>query len=203
MAIVTNWFATDDKPGVDLNNVQTSVDVNTAPETPLPRFALGDRVQGQFGSEWCFVVASATVSAFNMITINRNYGAVNLTSAQAVSNCYVYGNAQFQPRGGVTTGNANGGVANPGDNFWALMKWAQGARLNITASVSVAFGAKLYISPTIPGFLTTSATLGQMIGVSPVVSASGGGDVTVVEAACYTYPFLGILISVPPVSLTA
>ena len=122
MAIETTWYVMDGKAGANLNAVITSVTVTNNPSQPeypgLPH-QLGDRVQGNNGSEWMFVQASTTVTAFNFVVIDRNYAANNATTANAVSGVYAFGFAEFQPLGGVTAGNANGGVANAGDCFWA------------------------------------------------------------------------------------
>jgi hypothetical protein len=141
-------------------------------------------------------VASTTVTAFNYVVVDRNYLANNATSTLIASNVYTYGFAEFQPLNGVTAGSASGGVANPGDCFWALIKVAHSARVNVTASVSVAAGAALYISPSIPGFLTTSATASRINGIVVPVSASGGGDITVTEVGMFTYVTPAVNISV-------
>lgn len=210
MTITTRFYVMDAKLGVDLNKVITSVTATSSPSQPeypgVPH-NLGDRVQGNNGSEWMFVQASATVSAFNAVQIGVGFKAANwvFVTVSNTSAQYVYGIAEFQPRGGVTVGNANGGVANAGEFFWALMKANGGVRVNLTSSVSVAPGAKLYNSPSTPGWLTTSATLAQVVG--PVVQASvAGADNGVpaaMEIALFTYPFPGAIVSVLAASLTA
>lgn len=210
MTIRTSWYTMDNKIGVDLNRIYSSVTITanpSQPEYPGVPHSLGDRVQGNGGSEWMFVQASATVSAFNAIQIGIGFKATNwaFVSVSNTSAQYVYGFAQFQPRGGVTVGNATGGVANTGDFFWALIKANGGVRANLTSSVSVAPGAKLYNSNSTPGWLTTSATLAQVVG--PVVQASvAGADNGVpaaMEIALFTYPFPGAIVSVLAASLTA
>lgn len=209
MAIETVWYTMDSKAGVNLNAVITSVTVTnnpTQPEYPGLPHNLGDRVQGNNGSEWLFVVASTTVTAFNFVTIDRNYAANNATTATAVSGVYAFGIAEFQTVGGVTAGNANGGVANAGDAFWALIKHAQSARVNVTASVSTSPGAKLYVSGSIPGFLTTSTTTStastlQIVGIACAVSATGSGDITVQEIVGYSYPYHAALVSAQAASV--
>lgn len=198
MTINTSWYTMDNKAGVNLNTVVTSVDNTTAPnpDNPAPPALPGDRVQGNDGSEWLFVRASATVTAFNAVVINSNFRAQNMTSALVASNLYALGIAQFQPLNNVTAGNANGGVCNTDDYFWAMIKCAQNARINVTASVSVAAGAQLWISPTIPGFFTTSVSTGaRMQGIVVPVSASGGGDITITEIGMWTYMLPQVLTS--------
>lgn len=206
MTIETNWYVMDGKLGVDLNSIVTSVTQGVSPaqpEYPGPPAQLGDRVQGNNGSEWMFVIASATISAFNYIAINKNFGALNATSAVFASGIYVPGFAQFRIPVSITVGNANGGVANAGDFFWALIKANQNFRMNFTGSVSAQPGIKLYISGATPGWITSSATLGQIVGLeltTTIVGADNGAP-SAAEGAMYTYPFLGALVSVPAVSV--
>jgi hypothetical protein len=199
MTIETSWFTMDNKLGIDLNRIYTSVTATANPSQPeypgIPH-TLGDRVQGNNGSEWVFVQASATVTAYNALAIDTNFKVAALTSTLISSGTYTYGFAQFKPRGGVTAGNASGGVANAGDFFWALVKVNHQARLNVTASVSVAGGAALYISPALPGFLTTSATASRLNGIVIPVSASGGGDITITEFGMFTYLTPAVNVSV-------
>jgi hypothetical protein len=208
MAINVNWYVMDGKLGVNLNKVVTSVTVTSNPSQPeypgIPH-NLGDRVQGNNGSEWMFVQASATVTAFNMVQIGRGFKAQNLVYATAasLSALFVYGVAQFQLYGSASVGAAVGGVANAGDFFWALMKANGGARVNLSSSVSVAPGAALYMHATIPGFLTTSVTASngivEVVGIVPQASASGAdtGVPGAMEVAMFTYPFPGGIVSVP------
>ena len=211
MTINTNWYTMDNKVGVDLNNVITSVDSTTAPNPDVPAAPhnLGDRVQGNDGSEWLFVRASATVSAFNVIAVNSNFRAINMTTALMASNLYHPAIAQFQPRGGVTYGNASGGVANTDDFFWALVKCAQNARVNIAVSATVAPGAALYISGASPGHVTTSAGTsaapggGRINGMFPVASVDGTSitaGVGSVEVGMFSYILPGVLVSVLPLT---
>lgn len=207
MAIRTKWFTMDGKEGVDLNNIITSQNYSATPSDPSypqPGMNLGDRVQGNNGSEWMFVIASATVTAFNFLAIDRNFGAVDGTSTVNASNVYTFG--VFECQGLVSTDGSLGN-AQPGDCFWAMMKVAQGARVNVVPSVSLSPGAKLYISPDLPGFLTTSATLSQIVGIFTAVSVTSGTSLSLLqtpaEVGMFTYPFPGILVSLPPVSTTA
>jgi hypothetical protein len=165
MTIVTNWYTMDGKEGVDLNNVQTSITITTDPSVPGPRAKLGDRVQGNNGSEWMFVIAGVTVTAFNLVAITPGFSAQALTSAIVVSNAYTYGVAEFQPFQGASVGAASGGVANTGDYFWALIKANAGIRINATGTMRP--GADLYLS--------AAGTAGFVAGSSSVQAISGGG----------------------------
>ena len=73
-------------------------------------WTLGDRVQGNNGSEWVFVQASTTVTAFMAVAIDNTFKANDLTSALIASNVYSYGIAEFQASN-----------AQPNDYFWALL----------------------------------------------------------------------------------
>lgn len=212
MAIRTNWYTSDSRLGVNLNRVITSVTLTnnpSQPEYPGPTFNLGDRVQGGNGSEWMLVQASATVSAFNMVQIGKGFQAQNIVYATAASltSIFVYGIAQFAIRNNVTVGNANGGVCNAGDFFWALMKANGGVRVNLSSSVSVAPGAALYLHPTIPGWLTTTVTASngivEVIGFAVQSSCTGTDDTVpgAMEVALFTYPFPGGIVSVPAATI--
>ena len=211
MAIETSWYVMDGKLGVNLNKVITSVTATNNPSQPeYPGFPhnLGDRVQGNNGSEWMLVRASATVSAFNTIQIGIGFGATNCviaSSSASATSQYVYGVAQFQLYASASVGAAVGGVANAQDLFWALMKANGGARLNLVTSISAGPGVKLYPSLATPGHITTTATLNQFIGIVPQASASAvdTGPPGALECALFTYPFPGTLVSVLAVSLTA
>lgn len=212
MAIQTNFFTMDNKAGVDLNNPFTSVDSTSAPNpaVPAPPANLGDRVQSNNGGEWIFVRASATVSAFNVVAINRSFRAINMTTALLASNLYMPGIAEFQPQGGVTSGNANGGVVNTDDYFWALYKVAMGARVNCTVSATVALGAALYMSGSTPGYVTASAPTsaapgggrlnGMMFTGSASIDAASGTTPTALEIGMFGYIMPGVLVSANNIS---
>jgi hypothetical protein len=178
---------------VDLNNPVTSVSIGAnplVPEYPMPPANLGDRAQGTGDSEWMFVQASATVSAFNIIAIDAAGKCANLTSTLLASGLYAIGIAEFQPAGGVTVGNANGGVANAGDFFWALLKAANGARLNVATDQSITTGSALYISTTagrVTSVGNTSLSLSRLNGLLVVATATG----TAGEVAMFNYIFPG------------
>ncbi len=172
MTIVTNWYTVDNKAGVNLNTVTSvgggavsvgaSGDILSYPSTfQTPK--LGDIVWGVNGSQWVFVQAGTTVTAFNACAISPGFSAQNWTAALATSNAYSYGVAEFQPVNGVSVGNATGGVANTGDFFWALVKANAGVRINATGTLDP--GADLYIS----------GTAGRVAGSSSIVSIAGGG----------------------------
>lgn len=213
MTINTSWYTMDNKLGVNLNKVITSVTITanpTQPEYPGVPMNLGDRVQGTDGSEWMLVKASATVSCFNVVAIDTNLAAANMSTALLASGVYVPGIAQFQIRNNVTVGNANGGVANAGDFFWALMKANSGIRLNTTATATLTPGAALYIDGANPGFITASAPTsaapggGRLNGLMYVgtVSIDGASTAAVlsVEGAMFSYILPGVLVSVRNIS---
>ena len=173
MAVNTNWYTMDNKVGVDLNNVQT-ISVTTEPSYPAANAVLGDRVQGNDGSEWIFVQASTTVSQYMAVAIDLNNRANNLTSALVASNVYSYGLAQFRAT------QANGGGA-AGEFFWALLKCASGAGINLAASAGR--GVQLYISSGTAGAFTSSVTSNAIMGIalqaSIGTSASNPGEVAI------------------------
>lgn len=208
MAITTNWYVMDNKAGVNLNKVVTSVTITSnpsQPEYPGVPHNLGDRVQGNNGSEWMFVQASVTVTAFNLCKVGRGFMVNNLSASAATSATYgfVYGVAQFQLVGSASVGAAVGGVANAGDFFWLLMKANGGVRFNLVSSVSAASTSKFYLSEGNPGQVTTSATLNLAVGIVAQASASGAdnGVPGALEGAFFTYPFPGTLVSLQAVSV--
>lgn len=163
MTIVTNWYTMDNKVGVNLNIVLTSVNSSVGASgdgLSYPQIGvipkLGDRVQGNNGSEWLFVQAGTTVTCFNECAISPGFSAQNLTRALIVSNAYSYGVAEFQPVNNVSVGSASGGVANTGDYFWALIKANAGIRINATGTLDP--GADLYMSAT-PGWIAGSSSV--------------------------------------------
>ena len=184
MAVVTNWYTMDGKEGVDLNYVQSSVTITNDPSVPAPRAKLGDRVQGNLGSEWVFCIASATITANNCIAINNSYAATNINSALVVSNVYFYGFAQF-----------NSTVANTGDYFWALLKADSGVGLR--ASPSIQANAFLFLSfGGNSGSFTSSVTSNAIMGVQALASCSVSADGPV-EGRVFTYilPALNMLVA--------
>lgn len=214
MTIRTNWFTMDNKAGVNLNVVISSVTVTnnpTQPEYPGLPHTLGDRVQGNNGSEWVFVRASATITCFNVVAIDSLYAATNMTSTLLASNLYAIGIAETQTIGGVTSGNANGGVIQANEFFWALVKVVQGARVNATVSATISPGAALYLSGTSPGHVTSSAgtsaapgggRLNGLMAISSLDSATTSIPGTL-EIGMFSYIMPGVLVSAYPISTTA
>ena len=189
MAVETLWYTMDNKSGVDLNYPFTSVDSAAAPNPTVPAAPAnkGDRVQGNNGSEWIFVQASATVTAKNLIAINNVGNCANLTSALVISNVYTYGIAMFQ----ATQANAT-------DFFWALVKANFGAALNVDATSSVAgVGAALYISAGNPGQVMVTATTNRLNGIFGVNSVSSGATI---EIGMFSYILPGALVSALPIA---
>jgi hypothetical protein len=197
MTVLQSFYAMDNKEGVDLNVLQTSIGVSVDPSVPAPRAKLGDRVQGNGGSEWLFVQASATVTAYNMVAIDAAFQARNLTEALCVSNQYVMGIAEFPPNqqgATVSIGNAAGGVVNAGDYFWAALKIAAGGQVN--CAVTAAAGAKLYVSGLIPGNLTSAATttVPQLVGAVVVTALAtiSVPDTTEIIMQGYFVPYVSV-----------
>lgn len=170
MTIVTNWICLSNKAGINLNivtstgvpSVGASGDVLAYPST-TEQPKLGDTVKGTNNSEWMYVQAGVTVTAFNECAISPGFSAQNLTAALIVSNAYSYGVAEFQPVNNVSVGNANGGVANTGDFFWALIRANAGVRINATGTLDP--GADLYIA----------GTAGRIAGSSSIAAIASGG----------------------------
>jgi hypothetical protein len=130
--ITSKWYATDNTEGSDFTKTQT-ISVTTAPEYPGPQAILGDIASGNNGSLWLFVQASTTVTSNNLVAIDCNFAANNLTASLAASLKYNVGIAQFSAT-----------LANPGDYFWAMLRSVGGAVVNnVTAGAS---GVALYVS---------------------------------------------------------
>lgn len=145
--IKTFWYATDNKEGVNLNTPITSVgdftSLSQELSIPLVPFALGERVQGQNGSEWIFVQATVTVTAYNLVAIDANFKARNCTDAIMASNLYSFGVAEFQ------ASVANGSTG--GDYFWACTMQRGGGLISAAASSSCLRGTLLYLLGTLAG----------------------------------------------------
>lgn len=184
MAVITNWYTMDNKSGVDLNYVQSSVTTTNDPSVPGPRAKLGDRVQGNNGSEWIFCIASATVTQYNCVAIGTGYAATNINSTIVASMLSFYGFAQFQST-----------VANTGDYFWALLKADNGVGLR--ASPSVQAGAFVFLSFNgNSGSFTSSVTSDAIMGIEVLASISVSAD-SPTEARVFTYilPALNMLVA--------
>lgn len=168
MTIVTNWYTMDNKEGVDLNNPQT-ISTTSNPDYPAPSAKLGDRVQGNNGSEWIFVQASTTVTANNIIAIDNTFKANTATLAAVASNNFSLGVAEFQAS-----------AAQPSDFFWALLKANGGVAVNV--SPSVGRGVPVYLQAN-TGQITSSASTNRLNNVMVVASigtsASGPAEVSI------------------------
>ena len=76
MIIISNFYTVDNQVGANLNTPQT-INTTTNPEYPAPNDSLGDICQGVNGSQWLFVQASTTVTAFNVVMIDNLFKANN------------------------------------------------------------------------------------------------------------------------------
>lgn len=201
MTIQTDFYAMDNKLGVDLNTVISSVGSGVNPEPPdypAPPMKLGDRVQGNNGSEWVYVQASATVTAFNIIAIDSNYKVANATTAMLTSNLYAFGIAEFQ---GISSDGTSLLNAQPNDFFWAMLKCAQGARVNAVIAASVAPGSALYINSAQAGFVSNSAGV-RLNGIFPVAGGTASvGGVLAMEVGMNGYILPAQTVSALPVSV--
>ena len=145
--VATAWQTIDNREGVDLNNPQT-ISSTANPDIPAPRMALGSRVQGNNNSEWCFCLASTTVSQNSLVAIDVNFSANPLTTTLASSNVYTYGICQI--------GTQQATNCQPGDYFWALLRASGGATINVSSTA--ARGVQMYIATAQPGAVTSTAT---------------------------------------------
>lgn len=174
MTIVTNWYGTDPKLGANLNSPIT-ISTTSNPDYPAAPFALGERLQGNNGSEWIYVQCSTTVNPYDCVVIDNSFKANPVTSALIASNVYALGIAEFQATLG---GNAQ--IAAPSDYIWALLKANGGVAVNI--SPSAGRGVALYIAST-AGKFTSSVTSNRINNISIVASigtsASGPGEAVI------------------------
>lgn len=187
MTVITQWYTEDGKLGVDLNYPNTSVDSSSSanPSVPGPNAKIGDKVDGNAGSEWMFVLASATVTAAMIVGIDKTGRCQDLTSAMIVSNVYTYGIAQFQAT-----------LANAGEYFWALLKANYGVKLIADTSSSVGgIGCALYIGGSQPGTVMVTAVTNRLNGIAGVVSVSSGNSL---ECVMNGYILPGINLSALP-----
>lgn len=171
MTIITNWYTMDNKEGVNFNQVQT-ISTTSNPDYPAPSAKLGDRVQGNNGSEWIFVQASATVTAQAAIAIAASsFRCEVLTSTHIASAAFSFGFAEFQST-----------VAAPSDYFWALLKANGGIAINCQTTTNK--GASLYVSSTTPGALSSLNTGDALNGIYLTISTSVTGTA---EAFMFNY----------------
>lgn len=182
MTIVTNFYVMDGKLGVDLNFPQTSVTITNDPSIPGPRAKLGDRIQAMDGSEWMFVLASTTVTQYNMVVIDNLFNANNITSALVASNVYTYGIGHFQAT-----------QANAGDYFWACMKANGGVGLNV--SPSAGRGVALFVS-AVAGRVTSSSSLPDQLNGISFVASIGTSASSPGEVVMWSYIMPGLLMAV-------
>jgi hypothetical protein len=146
MAIITNFYSVDNQIAADLNNPQTSS--TSTPDVPGPRNVAGDICQGIGGSQWVFVKASTTVTAFNVVEIDEAFNANNVnfsdvTLGSVITLQKTLALAEFQVS-----------VANAGDYFWAMLAGRGGALVNVQSTAAA--NTQLYISSSVPGSLTTT-----------------------------------------------
>lgn len=154
------WYTMDNKLGVNLTQIQSSINASVGASgdgLAYPQIGyepkLGDRVQGNNGSEWIFVQASTTCTQYGVIAIDCNFLCNPCTSLLVASNVYSYAIPQFPAT-----------QANAGDQFWAAELIRGGGLVRVTDTA--ARGAKLYISVGTPGALTSTATNTQMTGIA-------------------------------------
>lgn len=187
MAVRTNWYTMDNKVGVNLNRVITSVSITSNPSQPeypgIPH-NLGDRVQGNGGSEWVFVQASATISTFACIAIGVGHKAENVTIGHVTATAvgYMYGFAQFNTVAGASVGAAAGGVANTGDFFWALLKANDGIKVRMASASPSAGNSLLFVAASSNGTLLTAGSCG--LGGAIAVAATNTNSA---ELQMYSY----------------
>jgi len=196
MVAVLNWFPTDPKSGASLQQTQTVVNSQgsgatalsaitgqTGYELPAANFALGERVQGNNDSLWVFVKASTTVTAGNLVAIDEQYNANNLTQTLAASLRFDIGIAQFYTQGqgpGSIQSTATQATAQPGDFFWAAQ---QGQGLSVNIAASGAANTQLYVSSTTGGSVSTSTTTqivrNLFVGTTAFTTGAAGNQSTV------------------------
>lgn len=171
MTVVTTFYTMDNKEGVDLNYFQTSIGVSIDPSIPAPRAKLGDVVLGNNGSQWIFCQASATVTCYNVVAIDTNFQIRTATTAILASGVYTFGVLEAQPNQqgtSVSVGNAAGGVLNVSDYAWVAQKISGGGQVNMITTAAA--GARLFISGTSPGSLTSTASTWYFPGIAAVTA---------------------------------
>jgi hypothetical protein len=151
--ITTKWFATDNTSGSDFTKNQ-QISVTTAPEYPGPQASLGDTEVGNNGSLWMFVQASnGAITAGNVVAIDCNFAAYNLTASLAASLKYNVG---------VAVLNASLASVNTGDYFWACLRAAGGVAVNVVTTatgLSALSGTQLWIAAAQPGAVMSTQTV--------------------------------------------
>lgn len=200
MAVRTNWYTMDNKLGVNLNRVITSVTTGanpTQPEYPGIPHNLGDRVQGNGGSEWVFVQASATISTYACIAIGVGSKAENITISHVTATAvgYMYGFAQFNTVAGASVGAAAGGVANTGDFFWALVKANDGIKVRLATASPSGGASELFVAASSVGTLLTA---GSCLLVGAMAVAATNTNAAEVQMYTYLLPVFRITTSFTP-----
>lgn len=147
MALVSNFFAVDPVSGVNLNAPQT-INTTTNPEIPAPNFAVGDIKLGTDGSQWLFVKASTTVTAFNVVEIDNSFNANNVNFSDAT------GASTFTLSKTLALAEFQVSVASPGDYFWAQLAGRGGSAVNVQSTAAA--NTQLYLSSSVPGSVTTT-----------------------------------------------
>lgn len=194
MTVRTNWYTMDNKLGVNLNKLVTSVSITANPLTPeypgVPH-NLGDRVQSNGGGEWVFVQATATVTAFSTIAIYPGYKAAILTSSNVSTTAdpTMYGIAQWQVPTSVSVGGTSyGATAQPGDFFWALVKADNGIKILTQDSAMPGSAGILLFAGSTAGWVATSSADGpQLNGLVAIGSATDANTNAVAEVGMFTY----------------
>src|SRR5215472_7045961 len=196
MVAVLNWFPLDPKAGANFQQTITVVNSQgsgatalsaitgqTGYELPAAPFALGERQQGNNNSLWVFVKASTTVTAGNVVVIDEQYNANNMTLTLATSLRFGIGIAQFFNPGlgsGSIQSTANQFTAQPGDFFWAAEQ-GQGLSVNIVATGAA--NSQLFVSSTTPGSVGTAASTasvrGLFVGTTAFTVQASGNNSTV------------------------
>jgi hypothetical protein len=202
MVAVLQWYPTDPKSGANLQGTQTVVNSQgsgatalsaitgqTGYELPAASFALGERLQGNGDSIWVFVKASTTVTAGNVVAIDEQYNANNMTITLGASLRFGVGIAQFYTQGlgpGSIQATANQATAQPGDFFWAAQ---QGQGLSVNISTTGAANGQLFVSSATPGSVTTTASgvpvKGLFVGTTAFTTGATGNQSTVDVSAIF------------------
>jgi hypothetical protein len=177
--VITNWFATDPLLGMAINLTET-ISTTTNPETPAARQALGTAVKGNSESVWMFVQASTTVTSGNVVAIDANYQANDMSSLIAASLAVIAGVAQFQAGNLQSTLTQN--TAQPGDFFWACLEAASGLQINSTGSCLR--GTQLFISSATPGSVTSSVSTTQFQNIYANTTFAPSGSNSVTDFIC-------------------
>jgi hypothetical protein len=128
------------------------------------------------------------VTCYNVVAIDTNFNIRTITTAIAASGIYTFGILEAQPNQFgtvVSIGNANGGVLNVSDYAWVAQKISGGGQVNcITTALA---GAKLWVSGTSPGSLTTTASSWFFPGIGVITTMATTAVVTPTEFVQSSY----------------